>query len=594
VKRFAPALLLLLAACSGNAPNPRAGYLLQISLDPRFDTSSVTALRIVLDSLPQGPALGLQAGPGETVSVASVSVTSRRTDIDGDGQVEVVYECAQNPWAGRPRFDFPLRSPGYATTPFLLRLEVLGASGVLATTIVDRTPGGKALDFDLGDSVDIPVTVTCAEGRSCLGPGDGGAGDGGAADAGVPDGGGGDGGLPLPRSPLAVSHDTNSDGVDDTLSLVQPGSASRVLLSAARIESFRWSPDGTTLYVIQETQSGSELAALSVADGGAPRTLVAGISLSQILVAPAGNQVAVRSQIDAGTIWHVRPTGDGGDGLDFAAPAAAPLALSPDGTTVAVPRDTPDGGTQVILSDTSTAEERGLLALARLVALAFSPLGGQLAVVGARPGETRAGIHLVSLFGDPVLRLVPDPMAGEVRDVAYSEDGQRLGFRGDLNTAGAVQLYVATPALREVSGGVASDGGGVGQWAFDPRDAKRVAFLSERRAAGVPELYSTGASGTPTRLSADDLDGGVSSFAFSATGRRVAYRTASGSLHVVRGGAAPLDLGTADAFAWSPDEGWLAVIRGTDLLLVAFDGSQTLGPLVTGAVGRQLLWRPEH
>jgi hypothetical protein len=589
VKRLAP-VLLLLTACSGNAPNPRAGYLLQISLDaPSFRSAEINALRIVVDSLPQGPDLGLVAGPGETVNVDGVSVTSRRTDIDGDGAVEVVYETAQNPWANRLHFDFPLRSPGYATRPFLLRLEVLGQGGILASLTLDRTPAGRALDFDLGDSVEIPVTITCTGGPACLGPGDAGAPDAGLADAGVPDGGGADGGLPLPGALLAVAHDTDNDGFDDALSLVQAGSSPRMVLTATRIDDFRWSPDGNTLYVIR---AGSDLASLPVADGGGPpQPIVTGISLSQIVVDPSGSKVAVRSQTGSGVIWHVRPAPAGSDGWDFIASSAAPLALSPDGTSVAVPRDTPDGGTEILLSTLPDLEERVLLTVARLVSLVFSPLGGQIAVVGARAGETRAGVYLVSLFGEPVLRLVPDPVAGEVRDVAFSEDGQRLGFRGDLNTVGAVQLYVATPALREVSGGVAPNGAGVGQWAFDPRDARRVAFVSERRAAGLPELYLTGPSGVPARLSADGLDGGVASFAFSSSGQRVAYLTADGRLHVVRSGTTPLDLGAASAFAWSPDERWLAVVRGRDLLLVAHDGSQTLGPVLTGLAGRRFLWR---
>src|SRR5207237_832520 len=81
-------------------------------------------------------------------------------------------------------FELALRSPGYRTTPFLLRVEALGAGRVVGTATVDRTPDGLALNFDLSDTVDVPIAVACIPGRSCL------AGtDGGSPDAGVPDAG---------------------------------------------------------------------------------------------------------------------------------------------------------------------------------------------------------------------------------------------------------------------------------------------------------------------------------------------------------------------------------------------------------------------
>ena len=40
--------------------------------------------------------------------------------------VEAVFETNGTPFAGTTTFALPLRSPGYATVPFLLRVEALG------------------------------------------------------------------------------------------------------------------------------------------------------------------------------------------------------------------------------------------------------------------------------------------------------------------------------------------------------------------------------------------------------------------------------------------------------------------------------------
>jgi hypothetical protein len=583
------AFAVLLAACEGNAPNPRAGYVLQLTLGPRFDASLVTGARVVVDSISTSLPLGLQAGPGESVAVGAVQVTSRRTDIDGDGEVELVYEMAQSPWAAAARFDLPLRSPGYATIPFLFRIEALGASGVIGTVTVDRTPAGKALDFDLTNAVEIPVSIPCIEGKSCTGSPDGGVTDGGAADGGPGDGGSLDGGAPaVPR--LVVAHDTNNDGVEETLSLLESGSL-RTIATATEIDGFRWSPDGAAIYVLQATGTGSELTSVALVDGGT-QAILTGSGLTGLTVSAAGNRVAARSLTDGGVLWHVRATAGADGGVDLEAVAGAPLAISPDGTEVAVPQAAGDGGIALVQSSSLSAEVRILAVLARLTAFLFSPAGGQIALVGAPIGETKASLFLASTLGDPLLRLVPERMAGEVRDAAFSRDGRRVGFRADLDTAGAVELWVASPALRNVSGGVAPDGGGVTAWSFDPKDAARVAFLSDRRTAGEAELYLTAAGGIPERLSADGLDGGVSAFAWNAAGTALAYRTSAGALHVARPGGPPRDLGAADAFSWSPDGRWLAVARGSQLFLVREDGSATQGPVATGLVERRFEWQP--
>jgi hypothetical protein len=586
VKRL-PVWALLVAACAGDAPNPRAGYTLRMTLGDRFDASRVTGARVVIDSFPGGPSLKLQAGPGESTTVGAVMVTSRRTDVDGDGQVEVVYDLSPNPWASARTFDLPLRSPGYQTPPFLVRVEVLGATGILATAQVGATDDGRPLDFNLGDSVIVNLIIACVEGKSCTG--DGGILDGGAPDGGA-DGGPADGGLAPPSTPLAIARDADDDTTEETLAILRGADGGlQTLVTATRIGGFRWSPDGTTLYVVRESGGTAEL--VSVAPDGGTRPILGAAALADLTVAPSGTRVAARApDADGGAIWHVRPTDGADGGLDAPSLSSPLLDFAPDGSQVAF-ATAADGGASVMLSSSLSAEMRVLITVTQLTMLAFSPLGGHVAVVGTRSGETKAGLYLVSTQGDPLVRLSPDPMAGEVRDVGFSKDGQRIGFRADLNTAGAVELYVATPGLRNVSGGVAPDGG-VGAWAFDPGDARRVAFLADRRFAGLPELFLTGASGVPERLSAD-LDGGsVSSFAFSPSGTFIAYRTSAGALHTVRSGEAPRDLGPADAFAWSPDGRWLAVARGTDLFLVSADGAQTLGPLATGLREKRFLWRP--
>jgi hypothetical protein len=600
---FATACAVLALSCTGEKPNPLAGYVLQISVDTRFDVSLVTGMQVVLDSLPFGPSLRLAAGPGETISVGGASVVSRRTDIDADGEVEAVFSVAANPFGATRRFDLPLRSPGYTTVPFYLRVDLLGAAGVLGSATVGRTADGRALNFDLGDTLDVPVTVACVEGRSCTGTtaSDGGTADAGLADAGASDAGvadagipPGDGGLTLPASTLAFSRDTNDDGVEDTLALYDARAATTTTLvggAGTEIDAFRWSASGATLFVVSESGGVAELVA--TAPGGTPRVLAQAPSLTDLTLAAPGHRVAARTLVDGGARWLVRPA-DGADaGIDVDSVAGVALAFSPTGSDVVLPVPDVDGGVSAAMTTVDALEVRILLALARLTALAFSPLGTHVALVGARAGETNNNLYLVSVLGDPIVRVIAESTTGGVQDVAFSTDGLRVGFRADLNAAGVFELYVASPGLRGLSGGVAPGGTGVSQWAFDPASSSRVAFLADRRTAGVRELYTATLSGVvPRRVSGDGLDGGVASFAFSRGGTRVAYRTDSGRIHVVSAAGAPIDLGDGDAFVFSPDEAWLAVVRAGSLFLVAADASQSVGPIATGLREKRLAWRP--
>lgn len=584
-----------LGACSGDKPNPTAGYRVQITLDERFDVTKVTGVQVVLDALPFGPALGLTAGGGESVTVNGTVVNSRRTDVDADGQVEVVYVTTGSPFAQSRTFELPLRSPGYATVPFYLRVDVFGATGLLGSATAGATSRGRALNFDLGDSEVVSIAVACVESRSCTGAGaDAGVGDGGVvADAGATDGGVVDAGLRAPTNGLAFSRDTNDDGVEDLLELFVPATGQRsTLMSGAELDALAWSDDGQNLLAVRATgQGAAELVAIT--PGGAPRVLASGPALTDLTLSQGGAVAAVRALADGGATWLVRGFAGQDGGLDVSGASPGALGFTGGGADVVVPTPTGDGGVSVSVSRSDTLELRVLLALTRFVASALSPLGGHVAVLGQRASDSAPALYLVSTLGDPLVRLLPESAVGQLRDLAFSADGLRLGLRGDLQAVGVQELFVLSPGLRGVSGGIAPGGTGVTQWAFHPSDSSRVAFLADRRTAGTRELYAasvTGAQG-PTRLSADGLDAGLADFAYSPRGARIAYRT-GGRLFVVRLNEAPVDLGAADAYAWSPDEQWLAVVREASLFIVSHDGAQTVGPIATGLREKRLAWRP--
>src|SRR5688572_29134421 len=131
----------------------------------------------------------------------------------------------------------------------------------------------------------------------------------------------------------------------------------------------------------------------------------------------------------------------------------------------------------------------------------------------------------------------PAAGGGDVQELRASPDGTRVAYRGDGETFGVIELYVApadgsAPALK-LSGTMGQDGDvAMGGFAFSP-DGAWVVYVADALTDGVDELFAVPSDGSaaPVRLNATlpaggDVAGGSGrrAFTISADSGHVVYR----------------------------------------------------------------------
>lgn len=325
--------------------------------------------------------------------------------------------------------------------------------------------------------------------------------------------------------------------------------ALQLALQAARVErifdghgagvtSIAYSPDGQQL----ATGSNDGTVKLWPAGGGEPRTLEPGADLLDVAFAPDGalaTSELAEDESGAIRLWAA----DGS--LMWEQPqtfAAARLAFSPDGATLALASD---AGAVVLLA-AADGSEQGQLTLPlpadeeppALADVAYSP-DGAFVLAGDRGG----GVTRWDAAG--AAEALPSPHAGAVGAVAYSHDGRSFASADDL---GVVVLWDAEGA--EPVASFPNYATTVYALAFSPDDQ----LLAVGRTDGAVQLWNL-AEGVPL-LSLRGHTNYVTDVAFSPDGRTLA----SGSLDT---SARLWDLALlapdgVSSVAWSPDGGTIA------------------------------------
>jgi Tol biopolymer transport system component len=128
--------------------------------------------------------------------------------------------------------------------------------------------------------------------------------------------------------------------------------------------------------------------------------------------------------------------------------------------------------------------------------------------------------------GEPV-ELVSPSVSGTVVSFQISPDGAWVALRGDLDSQGTFELYLApsdgSSPTRKLNGNLVADGD-VQEFAFRP-DSRAVFYLADQRVDGQVELFAAGLGGAqPVRINAPLIpDGDVRSFKVAPDGRSLVY-----------------------------------------------------------------------
>lgn len=146
------------------------GFLLRVSLSPRFDRRLVKGVEIVFDSAPGGAPLLLDGVKSGDAQSAGLRFTTGPKNVDRDAENEYLITIPSNVFEKSNFFEMLLASPGWLTQEFTARVNITGERGVLGSSSAERLPSGEALLFAPRARRVLSIVLDCQPDVSCLPP----------------------------------------------------------------------------------------------------------------------------------------------------------------------------------------------------------------------------------------------------------------------------------------------------------------------------------------------------------------------------------------------------------------------------------------